>query len=170
MGYSAYVTIFMPIYEVFRESQISSINMSSIDELIFQSPTIERLEQETDKFMDRFMPIRDVSVEIGSFGRIYAIDDWILKNVKDVKDNEQQEIYMEYSEVLDFHKIITQVQEDNSKADELIPYDDFFKERGYDYDDNYFLGLKIFKESLDIIIELTDNEVFIDRIQFYRSF
>lgn len=180
MGYSADISILIDIDEVFDGT--NSLNSQSSYLLEDKSSTMyldsTQRQNQTGRYegvrfrSERFMPITRVEMRIGEFGRIYAIDDWIMNNVKSVKNQEGYDIFMEIEEVDELYYVLNRVlvTRTDETAEQNLPLAQFFKNNGYSYDDDYYEGLKDMEIAVKIIRDLHAQDVDIGYIKFHRSF
>lgn len=97
------------------------------------------------------LKLRAIEEEAMYWRKANAIHNWFVENVQyGADDCGSYEVSIEKLEEL--YSVVTQVYQDHSKAEELLPVKEGFFFGTYEYDEWYFEAVKYTKESLQEIL------------------
>ena len=95
--------------------------------------------------------------EIGYWRKANAIHRWFVKNVQD-GDDRCQLSYVERDQLVELLRLVVEVLNNQSWAEELLPTQERFYFGSTDYDKYYFEDLKLTKEILEQALESSADE------------
>ena len=86
------------------------------------------------------------------------IHKWFVDNYQDGVD-ECQKTHIPYSSLQELHKLVVEVLEDHSKAEDLLPNEAGFFFGSQDYDEYYFDDLERTREGLDKLFKEDPEDI-----------
>lgn len=99
--------------------------------------------------------IWEVAEEVFYWRKANQIHNWFVENIQRGQDNKSKnEVSKE--QLIQLQKLVNEVIENNSKAEELLPGLEGFFYGDAEYNDRYFNQLKETKEGLQKVIDETD--------------
>lgn len=99
--------------------------------------------------------IGEVAEEVLYWRKANQIHNWFVENIQRGHDN-QSKNEVSKEKLIQLQKLVDEVIEDNSKAEELLPSLEGFFYGDVEYNDRYFNQLKETKEGLQKVIDETD--------------
>jgi hypothetical protein len=105
-----------------------------------------------EHFVDDELPSVEVSVKVGYWRKSNAVHDWFVRTIQSGEDD-CRKYYVDRDSLRHLRDLCTQVIDDNSLAEELLPTSAGFFFGSTDYDQYYFGDLMFTVSLIDKVLE-----------------